>query len=100
MKDQCTLHGVLAHRSGLCKPVLKLVKFGGVYCGVPSSGIHTLRNHMRQTFTHHLRSILISDHLNPADLAHRLIVATSAILTHLGGCLRIAFLSFGVLVTH
>ena len=49
MKDRCTLHGVLAHRSGLCKPVLKLVKFGGDYCGVPSSGIHTLRNHMRQT---------------------------------------------------
>ena len=42
---------------------------------------------MRQTFTHHLRSILISDHLNPADLAHRLIVATSAILTHLASLL-------------
>ena len=87
MKDQCTLHGVVAHRSGLCKPVLKLVKFGGDYCGVPSSGIHTLSNPMRQTLTHHLRSILISDYLNPADLAHRMIVAMSAILTSLASLL-------------
>ena len=42
---------------------------------------------MRQTFTHHLRSILISDHLKPADLAHRLIVVVSTILTHLASLL-------------